>query len=192
MNCFRNSRKNIIMTYMNTKGIIIFLAIPLLTVTSLLFINNAAFLGGVEQSRINEIRQQQDAGSGPSSGNTQLPTDEEFVQLFFQTLETKNTAVSLGMLDPSNLINGDTAKEWEKQLASFEKAQVTGIEPYNQAKWTSTEHAYKTTVNVQMLPEAAKATIPNYGWQNGDNIRWITVRKGTDSLWRVVTIATGP
>jgi len=180
------------MALMNTRGIVIFFAIPILTVTSLLFINNAAFLGGVEQSRINDIKQQQDTGKNPTDASNPKPTDKEFIQLFFATLETKNTAVSLGMLDPSNLINEATAKEWEKQLTSFEKAQVTNIEPLNEDKWTLTDHVYKTTVNVKMLPEAASAPVPNYGWQNGDNIRWITVRKGADDLWRVVTIATSP
>jgi len=180
------------MTCMNTKGIVIFFAIPILTVVSLLFINNAAFLGGVEQSRINDIKQQQDAGKNPTGENNQIPSDKEFIQLFFATLETKNTAVSLGMLDPSNLIDEASAKEWEKQLTSFEKAQVTNIESLNEDKWTLTEHIYKTTINVKMVPEAASASIPNYGWQNGDNIRWITVRKGVDNLWRVVTIATSP
>ena len=112
--------------------------------------------------------------------------------MFFQALQDKNTSLSLGMLDPSNLPDENTLKEWEKHFSSFEKAQVVSIDPENQDSWTLDEHTYKVTVDIKMLPEAASATIPNYGWQNGDNIRWVTVRRGEDGLWRVLEIATGP
>jgi hypothetical protein len=177
---------------MNTRGIIIFFAIPVLTVTTLLFINNAAFLGGVEQSRINDIKQQQDAGKTPGSTSNKIPTDTELLQLFFQAIQEKNTSISLGMLDPANFSNDAALKEWEKQFTSFEKAQIMNIEPVNQAGWGINDHVYKITLSVKMLPEAASAPIPNYGWQNGDNIRWVKVRKGADNLWRVLEIATGP
>ncbi len=174
------------------RGITIFFAIPILTVTTLLFINNAAFLGGVEQSQINNIKQQQDVSNSSSPGSNKIPTDTELIQMFFQAIQDKNTSVSIAMLDPSNYSNDLAQKEWEKQFTSFEKAQVVNIEPANQAAWGINDHMYKVTINVKMLPEAANADIPNYGWQDGDNIRWMKVRKGADNLWRVLEIATGP
>jgi hypothetical protein len=177
---------------MNSRGLLIFFAIPILTVTSLLFINNAAFLGGVEQNRINEIRQQQEMGKAPASPSDKIPSDIDFIQMFFQALQDKNTSLSLGMLDPSNLPDEATLKEWEKYFSSFEKAQVVSVDPENPDSWALNEHTYKVSINVSMIAEAASATIPNYGWQNGDNIRWVTVRRGEDGLWRVLEIATGP
>ena len=177
---------------MNTRGIIIFFAIPILTVTTLLFINNAAFLGGVEQSRINDIKQQQDAGNASGTSQNKIPSDTEMIQIFFQALQDKNTSLSLGIMDTSNFSNDASVSEWEKQFSSFERAQIINIEPDNQAGWGINDRTYKVSVNVKMLPEAVNAPIPNYGWQNGDNIRWMRLRKGADNLWRVLEIGTGP
>jgi hypothetical protein len=94
-------------------------------------------------------------------------------------------------MDPSNCSNEASVEEWKKKFTSFEKAQIVNLEPENQSGWSINNHTYKVTVNVKMLPEAAGASVPNYGWQNGDNIRWITLRKGADNLWRVLEIATG-
>jgi hypothetical protein len=95
-------------------------------------------------------------------------------------------------MDPSNFSNDASIQEWQKQFSSFEKAQVVNIEPENQAAWGPNDRSYKVNVNVKMVPDAASAPIPNYGWQDGDNIRFIKVRKGSDNLWRVLEIATGP
>ena len=177
---------------MNSKGLLIFFAIPVLTIVTLLFINNAAFLGGVEQNRINEIKQQQDAANSPTNGNAPLPNDTDFINMFFQTLQEKNTATSLAMMAFTSETSEAEIKEWEKYLTSFKKAEVKNIEPANKSTWTDTKHFFKVTANVEMEPEAANAKIPNYGWQNGDNIKWIELAKGADGLWRVSEIATGP
>ena len=61
-----------------------------------------------------------------------------------------------------------------------------------QSDWTEDIHTYKATLQVEMKPEAASAVpMPNYGWDDGQNIRWIQLQK-IDGNWLINGIATGP
>ena len=43
-----------------------------------------------------------------------------------------------------------------------------------------------------MKPEAANVVpMPNYGWDNGENYRWVTLEK-VNNKWMIGGIATGP
>lgn len=60
------------------------------------------------------------------------------------------------------------------------------------ADWTTDLHAYKADLEVKMKPEAASVMpMPNYGWDDGANIRWISLEK-IDNHWTVQGFATGP
>jgi len=52
-------------------------------------------------------------------------------------------------------------------------------------------HDYKVAPNLAMKPEAANAAIPDYGWENGTNIRWISI-ENVSSVWEIAAISTGP
>lgn len=172
---------------MNTKGLLIFFGIPVLTITTLLFINNLAFLGGDTPGANNQAQQ----SSASADGSVPLPSDTDFLTIFFQALKEKNTTLNLGMLDPSILKTEDDVKAWREQFAAFETVDIKDVQPANEAEWKTNEHTYKVTVNAKMTPESAKATIPYYGWGDGDTVKWITVRKGEDGLWRILGFASG-
>jgi hypothetical protein len=169
----------------NTKGLLIFFGIPVLTITALLFINNLAFVGGDNQSANNQNQQSSANASVP------LPSDTDLITMFFQALSEKNMALVLGMLDPSLLTTQENVKAWADQFGAFELVTLEDIQPSNQNEWTDTERIYKIAVNAKMSPESANATIPYYGWGDGDTVKWMTVRKGEDGLWRVVGFASG-
>lgn len=171
---------------MNKKGLVIFLGIPVITITSLLFINNSAFLGGQGNQNMNNANQ------SSQSANTVVPTDTEFIPMFFDTINEKNMAVLLGMLDPKIIPDQNTAQKWQDQFNSFEKADVTNIEPADESNWTEDQRVYKVTISTKMTKDSATADVPYYGWAaDGENTKWITVIKGEDGLWRVLGIASG-
>jgi len=172
----------------NTKGLLIFFGIPALTITTLLFINNLAFLGGDAPSAGNQTQQ---SSQSANSEGASLPNDTDFITIFFQALKEKNSTLLLGMLDPSLLKTAEDVKAWGAQFAAFETVDIKDIQPSNEADWKANEHTYKVTVTAKMTPESAKATIPYYGWGNGDTVKWITVRKGEDGLWRILEFASG-
>ncbi len=57
--------------------------------------------------------------------------------------------------------------------------------------WTEAKHTYKVTLDVSMNPTSANAPIPYYGWENGQNIRWVSL-ENAGNLWKIQGIATGP
>lgn len=58
--------------------------------------------------------------------------------------------------------------------------------------WPVDEHVYKVTLDVMMKPEAVNAQpIPNYGFDNGGNICWVSFKKVGD-VWKIQGLGTGP
>jgi hypothetical protein len=172
----------------NTKGLLIFFGIPALTITTLLFVNNLAFLGGDTPGAGNQTQQ---SSQSANSEGVPIPNDKDFITIFFQALKEKNSTLLLGMLDPSIRKTDDDIKAWGNQFAAFETVDLKDVQPANEAEWKATEHTYKVTVTAKMTLESAKATIPYYGWGNGDTVKWVTVRKGEDGLWRILGFASG-
>jgi hypothetical protein len=120
-----------------------------------------------------------------------LPLEEDIIRTFFNLIGEGRPADAISMMTQL-AVGDDTSKQtWGVQFNSFKSVSVNKIEPSMQEEWTTTKHTYKVTLNVQMKPEAQGAPIPNYGWDNGLNIRWIPLEK-INNLWKIAGIATGP
>ncbi|MCM8788053.1 MAG: hypothetical protein NC935_08410, partial [Candidatus Omnitrophica bacterium] len=65
------------------------------------------------------------------------------------------------------------------------------MEKANENEWTDTKDIYKVVLDVWMDPKSANAPIPYYGWENGQNTRFLTLEK-VGNLWKIAEIATGP
>lgn len=172
---------------MDKKGLAIFIGIPLITITSLLFINNTAFLGGQDYKNMVNVSQ-----SSESASQTATVTDVNFIPLFFNTIKEKNMNVLFGMLDPTLFTSEDDVKAWQNQFKSITDIEIKSVEPANQSAWTDTQHEYKVVLSTKMTPESKNAQIPYYGWApDGENTKWLTLVKGEDGLWRVHSIGSG-
>jgi hypothetical protein len=171
----------------NVKGLVIFFAIPIFTITALLFNNNVANLGG-DRPATTQLSKE---GSASANTSVPLPSDSDSVNMFFQALKEKDYYTVLSMLDPSVINSNEAAVAWRDQFMAFESVNLKDVGPSNETSWKADEHVYKVTVTAKMTPESEKATIPYYGWGNGDIVKWITVRKGADGLWRIVGFASG-
>jgi hypothetical protein len=124
-------------------------------------------------------------------GGVPLPSENSTIRTFFELINEQRIDSAISMMTPS-LTGDDTQKQaWGVQFNSFEKITVTKIEESMKETWTEKNHSYKVTLDVQMKPEATKAPIPYYGYENGANIRWIALEKMGD-LWKIGGIATGP
>jgi len=120
-----------------------------------------------------------------------LPQEEDIIRTFFNLINEGRPADAIAMMTQLAVGNDSSKQAWGVQFNSFKSVSVNKIESSMQEEWTATKHTYKVTLDVQMKPEAASAPIPNYGWDNGQNIRWIPLEK-VDNLWKVAGIATGP
>ena len=93
----------------------------------------------------------------------------------------------------SDAINKDDSQKqaWGVQLNAMKSVKTVSVEPSMQEEWSSTKHTYKVVLEISMDPASANAPIPYYGYENGRNIRLISLIK-EGSLWKIEGIATGP
>ena len=75
---------------------------------------------------------------------------------------------------------------WYSNLASIQALAIIDVKIYNPAQWTETQQQYQVTVNV--TPSGDGYT---YGWENGENLRYLTLRK-IDDQWLITDLAPQP
>lgn len=123
--------------------------------------------------------------SPKSDSSVPLPTQEDIVRTFISLISEKRIPEAISMMD--SLAVGDESQKqaWGMQLNSFETISLKNIEKNG-------TDAFKVTLTVKMKPESANNPIPYYGYENGDNIRWIGLKKGSDNLWKITGFATSP
>jgi len=121
-----------------------------------------------------------------------LPQETDIVRSFFEIIGEHRPSDAVMMMTPINTSNDSTKQAWAVQFNAFKSMAVKNIEPSMQSEWTENIHSYKVTLQVEMKPEAASVQpMPNYGWDNGNNIRWIQLEK-INNKWMIGGIGTGP
>jgi hypothetical protein len=121
-----------------------------------------------------------------------LPTGEDVVRIFFNLINEKRIPEAIGMMH-SSMVPDDTSKQqWGVHFNSLVSVSVIKLEPFHKKEWTRAKNVYKVVLKVKVKQEAANAPIPNYGWENGENVRWIHIQKDKKGLWKIAGIATGP
>lgn len=128
----------------------------------------------------------------PTSAGVPLPTGQDIVRTFFNLINEKRIPEAVSMLDVSAVPNDSVKQAWGVQFNYISQVIVKSIEDYNKTGWTPTEQTYKVMLTMKMNPDSANAPIPYYGYDNGDNIRWVTIRKNNENIWKIMGIATGP
>ena len=116
------------------------------------------------------------------SSGVPLPTQEDVVRTFISLIAEKRISEAVGMMDVSD----ESQKQaWGVQLNSFESIALKNIKENG-------ANSFEVTLTVKMKPDSANGPIPYYGYENGDNIRWIGLKKGSDNLWKITGFATSP
>jgi len=117
-----------------------------------------------------------------------LPQEEDVINNFFSFINNGDADKAALMMKTSN----DSERQaWAVQFAAFNYVQVLKMEKANESEWTDNKHIYKVTLDVIMKPESGDAPIPYYGYQNGENIRFIILEKD-GNIWKIAEITTGP
>jgi len=124
--------------------------------------------------------------------NAPLPTREDLIRVFFELIKDKKISEAINMMD-SKLVGDESSKQaWGVQLNSLIFPVSKRIEPDMKADWTKDKETYRVNINLEVSQNAKNAPIPYYGWENGDNTRWITLIRNQESNWKISEIATGP
>jgi hypothetical protein len=121
-----------------------------------------------------------------------LPQGEDIVRSFFNLIEEGRIPEAVAMMDVSAVPNESAKQAWGVQLNVFSLIAVKSIEPSNIGDETEGQKTYKLVLDVSIKPGSEKAVIPNYGWENGENIRWVSLKKDESGMWKILGIGTGP
>lgn len=120
-----------------------------------------------------------------------LPLDTDIIHSFLTLIATKRPSDAVMMMT-SSITNDDSQKQaWAVQFNAINSLNVIKVEPSSSEEWTEIKHTYKLTLDVSMNPNSANEPIPYFGWENGQNIRWVTLVK-EGKMWRIEGLATGP
>lgn len=123
-----------------------------------------------------------------AGGSVPLPSDEDIIRNFVDLIENgeaDRAALMMKVKDETEL------QTWAVHFNAINSFKLLKIEKANEGEWTDNKHIYKVVLDIWMDPSSANAPIPYYGWQNGENTRWITLEKVGD-IWKISEIATGP
>lgn len=124
----------------------------------------------------------------PTKAKVPLPQESDIIRTFFELINEKKLADAVSMM---SVEDNSEKQAWAVQFNAFDSVKVLGAEPSAKEEWTETKHKYTVAVDVKMNSSSANAPIPYYGWENGENIRWISVEK-IEGAWKIAEIATGP
>lgn len=114
------------------------------------------------------------------------------VEEFFELLRTKDVPGAMELLSVKAAPDSSAQRAWAEHLGSIKSVHVVNLSTTASEGRSDTHRTYKVLLDVEMTPSARKAAIPNYGWGENPNVRWITVELERDGAWRIVEIATGP
>ena len=78
------------------------------------------------------------------------------------------------------------------QFNIFNSISVKSVEPSNVGDETEGQETYKVVLDAKIKPGSENAAIPNYGWEKGENIRWVSLKKNSNGMWKILGIGTGP
>ena len=84
------------------------------------------------------------------------------------------------------LTQENTKTMWKTTFKTMKSLSVKKTEPYMVDDWNAALQIFKVTLDVQVTPEGQQ-----YGWNNGANIRFVTIRKNLNR-WQVAEISNNP
>jgi hypothetical protein len=120
-----------------------------------------------------------------------LPTQQDIIRSFFSLINAKRSDDTISMMSEKMAGDSSTQNAWKKQFQAIQSVTVVSIAPYNPVK-PGQQEEYVVNLNVVMSPESVNEVIPYYGYENGENTRFITMTKLKNGMWRISEIATGP
>ena len=146
---------------------------------------------GANGAEGNECQYESESG-GFAVGRSSIAAGEDIVGLFFNLINEKKIPDAVAMLDDSAVPDDSAKQAWGVQFNVFNSISVKSIEPSNIGEKTEGQETFKVVLDAKIKPGSENAVIPNYGWDKGENIRWVSLKKNSDGMWKILGIGTGP
>jgi hypothetical protein len=126
-----------------------------------------------------------------SQSTAPLLQETDIIQTFFNLIKERKISEAVMMMT-SNITRDDSTKQaFGVQFAAMDSVKVNKIEESSKGDWTESKHQYMVTLDVVMNSSSANSLIPYYGFEKGENIRFINLIK-EGNKWKIEGIATGP
>jgi hypothetical protein len=120
-----------------------------------------------------------------------LAPEEELITLLFGSINNRQNQNAVKLLSQNINPNKETEQLWIKQFNAIKSVHIMDMQETSKETWTDTQKIYQVTLEIDMDNSAANAPIPNYGWTDNPNIRFIRVVK-INNRWFIDQIGTGP
>ncbi|MDD5308914.1 MAG: hypothetical protein PHU25_16485 [Deltaproteobacteria bacterium] len=129
----------------------------------------------------------------PGMAGLPKATGENAIRGFWALVDRDKPAAAVALMDPALKGGAQGAAAWKANLASIDSVQVGRVSPWSAEKLPDGVERYKVSLNVKCKADdpANPPPIPHYGWSNGNNIRWMTVKQAVP-VARISAIDTGP
>jgi len=114
----------------------------------------------------------------PKQAESQIDRAKEF----FSLLADKKIDEAIAMMDA----NDGTKDMWKTNFKTINSLSIRGANPVFLEEWTSVRQVFKIDLMVSVTPEGE-----GYGWNQGQNSRWITLEKNGET-WQVHELANNP
>lgn len=115
-----------------------------------------------------------------------LPSKEDVVRAFCSLINEGKISEAVLMMDNED----DTVRQsWGVSLNNFSSFVLIDINP---SKVENSVNTFEIDVDVKLKENLTNLPIPNYGWRDGINKRWITLVEKEKGRYKIAEIATGP
>jgi hypothetical protein len=125
------------------------------------------------------------AAADPAADSVQV------IQVFVESIDDGRVSDAMAMISPELLANPETKDGWRRQFSAIRSIGLVGVSEVEGGN-AGLCVTYEVRLEVHLAPEAARAPIPNYGWDDNPNIRWIKLCPDSERTWMITSIGTGP
>jgi len=117
---------------------------------------------------------------------TPFLSKEDFVRKFCNFIDEGKIVEAIGMMD----VQEETAKQiWGVVFNNFSSFKLTKIK---ESSLDKSGNSFEVEIEVSLKKNLADLPIPNYGWENGVNKRWINLVDFGGGVYKIKEISTGP
>lgn len=166
------------------KRLLIIIAVAVVTALGIIFI---------QKGSTSVVNQSSTPSPKPTEivKNAPLPQPEDIIRTFFALIDEKRIPEAVSMMSKINTENDSTKQAWGVQFNAIKSVKLLETKPYWQDQWSDEMQEYQVTLDMKLDPQSANVSIPYYGYQDGNNIRFIILKK-ENNLWKIDGIGTGP
>jgi hypothetical protein len=109
------------------------------------------------------------------------------LQSFFDLIIKKDWTFSIFQLSYNMAPDDATRQMWLANFQSLDSLEVVSIEPDSLLQWTDEWETYKVVLKI-----ATSEPVDKYGWENGENTRWVTIIPQGAGSWKIEAISSSP